>query len=658
MKGITLICALFAALAMLASCNLSSSEGTTAVTTPSAQDIANFQKVFMSSYFAERGGTPHSKALTPFLRHSVESRATVPLAQLPSGVTWTTVKGNTSAQNTIANYPEPGQTSVFLVTNGPITNVFDVKVTTTFPSDDLRKTYVEEYYVKDVTPGNDNVPDTLWTIDDPIVDSTGARNPLARVQLLLTFQDGTTRSETIVSVAGPGQSPRFDPVAFNVNGSLDLTQAFLPNLSSDANVMFSSVVIYSVTPSVNYNFWFWQGSSAQTIIGVRYYTEKQDTVASTYTAYTASFEKTLNTLTTTGGTYATTVQGVFVNSQYNALAESVIRQQITYSLKTGGSYNTADLSKPAVKITNMQTRVVNLAGLPNSRDFYLQQLNSDVAQLSHWATSTIYIPTGNVTEILASNSSAFAFSRTGLTNTGVQPIAVQTVDISGLGALATVYTSIQESTATASPSVGITLPTSNLLPLPNTEYVYGGQNMTGTTLPNTGGRYDLSTKGTVEAWVYITVMTDTAGIIHKGVKADFTDECYTLQGWGSGGKIAFAIDGPGGNYDIATSDIKLNVKKWYYLVGTWDTTAATPYINLYINGVLHGSARPYNAASGAQVNSSDLLIGSQLPVQYNTTWGYFGLNGKIVGANVSAIPMTVATALANYNQYSASTANW
>jgi hypothetical protein len=45
-------------------------------------------------------------------------------------------------------------------------------------------------------------------------------------------------------------------------------------------------------------------------------------------------------------------------------------------------------------------------------------------------------------------------------------------------------------------------------------------------------------------------------------------------------------------------------------------------------------------------------------VQYNTTWGYFGLNGKIVGANVSAIPMTVATALANYNQYSASTANW
>jgi hypothetical protein len=419
--------------------------------------------------------------------------------------------------------------------------------------------------------------------------------------------------------------------------------------------MFSSVVIYSVQPSVNYNFWFWQGSQAQTILGVRYYTEKQDIGANTYTAYTASFEKTLSTLTTSGGTYITTVQGVFAGSQYDALAESVLRQQITYVLKTGSPYNTADITQPAVKITNMQARVVNITG---RKDFYITQLNTDVAQLSNWATSTIYIPTGNATEIIATNNADFAFSRTGLTNPATQPLAVQTVDVSGLGPLATVYTSIINRTATASPSAGAVLPASNIITTANEEWVFGGANITGTRLPHIAA-YDLTTKGTVEAWVYINVMTDTAGFVHKGVLADFTDECYTLQGWGNGGQIAFCIDSLGGNYDIATSDINLNTKKWYYLVGTWDTTAATPYINLYINGVLHGSTRPYNtAASGAQVNNSDILIGSQLPVSYNTTWGYFGLNGKIVGANISGTPMTAATALANYNQYSAATANW
>ena len=58
MKGTIAILGLLAGLMWIAGCSLSTSEGTTVPSTPSAQDITRFQRVFMSSYFAERGGAP------------------------------------------------------------------------------------------------------------------------------------------------------------------------------------------------------------------------------------------------------------------------------------------------------------------------------------------------------------------------------------------------------------------------------------------------------------------------------------------------------------------------------------------------------------------------------------------------------------------------
>jgi hypothetical protein len=483
-------------------------------------------------------------------------------------------------------------------------------------------------------------------------------DPTARVKMLLTYQDGSTRNETIVSSSlstSPG--PKFDITAFSLAGSMDLSQSFVPLVASDPNVMYSSVVVYTCAPSTAYGFWFWQGNVANSIVGVRYYTEYADTATSHYVGYTASFEKTVESLTTTGGSYATTMQTIFAGSQSTVLAESVLRQKVDFQLAgtatTGTDYYRAAGSAQDIT-TNMQTRVVNIAG---QKDFYLQQLNSDYVQLSSWASSTIYIPTGNATEILATTPGALALGRITATTAvaGGQPLATLST-IPGLGEVGTVYTAIQTGAATSLVSPTTPTPASNVMPA-NTEWTFNGETVEGTLIPT--GNPALVKSGTVEAWLYINTMTDTMGIVHKGTNPNFSDEAYSLQGWGAGGQIAMIVD-QNGNYDAAFSDINLNTGKWYYIVGIWDVTGGNRYIQLYINGVLHGSGTPNVIYPNGTSDTPTLgmMVGSQLPYLYNSTWGYFGVNGKIVGVNVTPSAMSPTAILAKYNTNVGYTSSW
>jgi hypothetical protein len=623
--------------------------------TPSPLEVTAFQQAFMSSYYAERsgapGGTAAGMALTPFAAPSsgIKSMATVPVARLAN------FAFASLSPLSFSNYPEPAQTTTFTASQYDANSghpVYAISATTSFPSSDARKTYVEEYYVEDsVDVGN-------WTIDDPIVEyKAGAwsANLAARSKMLLTFRDGTTRSETIVSSSLASGGKLFDPAAFDVAGSLDMDQAFIPAAATAtgplaSGVKYSSVVMYYVTPATGYNFWFWQGSSQQTILGVRYYTEYADAGANSYTAYTTSFEKTIDTLTTTGGSFTSTLKTVYAGSTFDTLAESVLRQKVVYGLGTASSGATtyyAPTGTGAIT-TNMQTRVVNIAG---KKDFYLTQMNSDQVQLSSWATSTIYVPEGEVDDIIAADSGANVFARSQqvANSAGTLPFAV--ADTSGLGDLATLYYSlITGAASTTVPGA----PTSSLTG-GATEYTFNGQQAVGMS---TQSSLNLSTKGTVEAWVYINNMTDTAGIVHKGTSINFSDECFSLQGWGSSGQMAIVLDAPGGGntYDLVTSATNLGKRKWYYLVATWDTS--TGKINLYINGALSKSGTMSATAAGVRDNTSDIIIGSQLPSIYSSADGYFGLDGKIVGASVSAAAMTLSEVTAKYNTYKGSTSSW
>jgi hypothetical protein len=402
--------------------------------------------------------------------------------------------------------------------------------------------------------------------------------------------------------------------------------------------------MYYVTPATNYSYWFWAGSNQQTILGIRYYTEVIS--GSSYIAYTISFEKTMGTLTTTGGSFSNTLTTITAGSSYPTLAESVLRQQVVYSLNPDQTANLAT----GQTTTNMQTRVVNIAG---HKDFYLTQLNSENVNLSSWASSTIFVPTGNATEILSLDSSAFLYSRSQqiFPATGTLPIAVTSSSI-GSGDLATVYGSITSGIAMAGvPGTPSTPDLMSSIP----EYSFNGQQAIGNT---TKSSLNLAQAGTVEAWVYINQMTDTAGIVHKGVDINFDDECYSLQGWNANGQIAIVLDqlSETNSYDLVLSTINLNAQKWYYLVATWDSS--TKNICLYINGSLNASGTMSVTSGGVRNNPSNILIGSQLPAIYSSQYGYFGLDGKIVGANITNSAKDPTTILNTYNQYKASTSSW
>lgn len=621
------------------------------VGTPSDGDLAEFQKVFMSSYYAERGGNAlGAKALTPFRKvQSASGKATVNVGYL------TDARFASLAPVTLPNYPEVNQTTTFTVTAADADNhVYGIVATTTFPSTDARSEYVEEYYVRDIgiNPGtgyfDTEKPDGIWDANDPIVTNgsgSWVQDQTARVQQVLTFADGTTRSETIVRQSDSAADP-VHFAAFDIGGSLDFSQTFFPD--ADADAQFSSIVIYKVTPSRNYGFWFWSGSASQTILGVRYYTEFKDAANGRYYGYTICFEKTVSEYTTATESFPSTMTTVFARSTHDTLAESVLRQETAYALDANGY---ADLGT-AVKTTNMKSRVVDITTLT---DFDLTQMNDDYVELGAWDTTSIYIPTGEAEEVVAAGAGVLAYLETrseieqadGLTI----PIATATP---GTGDVATLYASLTTG--------AYTLPTTTATPSDslqgtNAEWSFDGSNI-GTLLGSTAA-YELSTTGTVEAWIYMNSIVNTAGIVHKGVLPDFSDECYSLQLWGNAGQIGIVLDSPtGSTYDSVLSKKNLNKQRWYHIVATWDTVTAKK-ICLYLDGSLNNSATPNKiAASGCRNNGSDLVIGSQLPSLYSTLYGYFSFDGKIVGTRIYAAALTASEVLSNYNAYKDLTSGW
>jgi hypothetical protein len=282
------------------------------------------------------------------------------------------------------------------------------------------------------------------------------------------------------------------------------------------------------------------------------------------------------------------------------------------------------------------------------KDFYLLQMNTDYVTLSNWDTTTVYTPTGDVAEITAADPNKFLYSRTFAAAGGVS-------STSGIGDLASLYTSLQTGAANLQVT---TTPLTNGPFLSGTgELQYNGTNK-GTEIPY-DITYDLYPQGTIEAWIYIKQQMDTAGIVHKGELATFTDECYSLQFWGNQGQLALVLDGTdGSNYDLLTSTINLNTGTWYYLVATWDRIAIPQYMTIYINGSLNNSKTP-TLANAPQTNGSKLLIGSQLPSSYSPAYGYFTLNAALYGVKVyGGAPLDAATISSFYAANKGNTTNW
>lgn len=156
---------------------------------------------------------------------------------------------------------------------------------------------------------------------------------------------------------------------------------------------------------------------------------------------------------------------------------------------------------------------------------------------------------------------------------------------------------------------------------------------------------DLTTQGTVAAWIYADSIPAFAGIIHKGDNANFSDEAYSLQFW-TGNTLALDIN-PTGTSDytqtaLLQSHTVVTPQQWYYVVGTWDTSG----MRIYVNGVLDNSTT--NTAV-AQNSSGSLNIGSQINQNYNSSWLNLPFHGTIDEAQISNNVLTADQIRAYYD---------
>ena len=141
---------------------------------------------------------------------------------------------------------------------------------------------------------------------------------------------------------------------------------------------------------------------------------------------------------------------------------------------------------------------------------------------------------------------------------------------------------------------------------------------------------DLTSKGSVEAWIYIDKMKDYAGIIHKGNRSDFLDEAYSLQIWNND-RVVFILGYGNNGWDSVMSSFTLNEDEWYHVAGTWSSGK----LNLYVNGELQSSK---SISKTPVVSSGDLHIGNQLGDTKNS----YPFDGKIEEVRIWNIAISQA----------------
>jgi len=645
---------LTAAAFLTASCTLTSTPPALSL----SGDLAEFQGKYMTTFdILNNSFTQSGRAFSPFNTpvQTPTSRATVNVTSLvdengdPVTITYAEAVAGT-AVHSLSNYPEVGQTSSWTVesagNNGP-NDFHKITVTTTFPSYDPRASQVESYYLVDRDPSNTAVSDGKWNTADTVCDNTGNDDATYRAVNVLTYRDGSTQEEAIKDV-----DSRFSP--FDINSSLDYPGAFMP--IADAGAEYSSVVVYTRNYSDAPDFSFWSGNRVRTIVGVRYYTEKLTADHQYLIGTMIVFEKAITSLMTSGGDFTDYYSSLFLpqidaepNQSYLAL--SVIRQQTTYKVASyvSDSQYTLDYNQ-STRDTRAKTRVVNI---PAQQDNYVTLINDEAAAITD-APTTLWIPSGDDPAIvnLSGDAAVDVETKNVVVTTGdTTPVAIVLAD-PGTGDISTLYNSVTD--GTLSNELVSTDITGDLTGVGDVQVFNGHQ---GIELP-VGNTYAFHDKGTIQAWVYIVTPTNFGGIVHSGHAADFSDEIWSLQFWGSNNTPSFSLSSQNSyKFDYVTSRQRLNNNKWHYLAATWDLAGNN--MSIYVDGLLKGSARFRNVSTSSNFAAvSPVVVGSQFYDANKVLSGYYGVNGKINGVLIDHDVWSAAQIRDFYNANKAKTASW
>jgi len=623
-----------------------------------------FKNTFMQTFAVEYESGLSPQTLTvqmPPAKKTMSTKATVPVYSESGGIPFTP-----GATGSYPDYPEPNLTTGYLITDasGEVApNVYKITVTTVYPASSQIDQYIEEYYVLDDSPGGAGADD-IWTIDDPIVDDTGSRDQKYRTRMEMYFNDGSVRYETIVKMIFPEEPSLNDGgldedgfAPFDILDTLDYPDLAYP--VTDADAVFSSVVVYTHEMTADYDFPYWTGTDAQDIIGVRYYTEHPVDDGERLKGTVVSYEKTISTLTSQDGTLLDQLQDLFVGSEHDVLAESVFRKEVVFESPDGS------IVPEAVDMNSiMRSHVVDISAYSDAE---IQLFNDDDLKNLDWTGDTYYVPTGVSGEIgeVATDDEVIYYEKEG---TYVENPAdpdnelLETVQVTfqGPSDLSVLYRAITDGEVTGAVTGGAGNDIPGTIDDEGVVNIYDGD--IGTSVPSTEIPA-LTTEGTVEAWVYVDAHVNWGGILHKGVLADFSDESYSLQFVDNKGKVGFAIaqQDPSYRYKMVKTNKRLNLNAWYYIVGTWDASDVSVYIFGLDNQddpTLIASKSTTNNIGSPYQSDAPLVIGSQLLDVYDSTSGYFGFNCKINGVKVSDTATSQADLLTYYETYEPLTANW
>ena len=582
--------------------------------------VTNLDKSFLQTHTMLQGSSGTAAGMVPRL---LSTAPLTPFSTPASGVSGSMMKATITRTGeitgfvggSIPDYPEPGQTTSFTVTlMNAVDKIYMIKATTSYPSTSPALETIEEYLVKDVSPGDPLSPDGQWNEHDPIVDSTGTTDNSYRTTYYTKFRDNSIRNEKIIM--WNTSDPLLLYAAFDINGPLDYPAVYNPPTGT---AVYSSIVLYTHVRTNTLNYWFWNGTRYQNTVGIRYYTEQ--TVNQAVNGQTAVlrgttlvFEKTLENILTLGGSLADSLADVYAGGTNNALARTVTRQEVFFNASNSAISKTTK-SKVAVYDVTGQEAV------------YITKIGDAAA-------------TGNL--FVYDAVAAAALNRQTIINNDPygQPLVATTPPAGDLG---TLYAAIVNQAVVSSDNITGT----------GSAYVFNGQN--GIVIPDlAANEYDLTTVGTVEAWVKLNAKAPFAAIVHKGVKDNFTDEVYSLQFWSRGDDPVFVLNPVSGSYILlqASGPNKyLSLNTWYYIVATWNISEVV----LYINGTQAARATntfyPSPPKSGVRVNDAPVVVGAQFATSSVVYRTYYGLNGIIDNWKVKKAYTAAADVLAEYNLY-------
>ena len=132
---------------------------------------------------------------------------------------------------------------------------------------------------------------------------------------------------------------------------------------------------------------------------------------------------------------------------------------------------------------------------------------------------------------------------------------------------------------------------------------------------------DLAQECSIEVWLYPYSNITAAGIVHKGVEFDYSDESYSLQ-YNQPGQIAFIITNEAGMHTyVISNEERLSINTWHHVVVAWDQVEVYLYIDgalvmnrgIYANGWRSDLPPDF---SPARDSDGGLMIGSQIPYNY------------------------------------------